>query len=151
MDKQKKIIEQLQKKEKEEVEREIANQKSYIFYPTQPFKANWDLLITLVLVFTCLVTPFIVAFVQTDDTPSEYKFHIMASDAKVWTVINYAVDIAFLIDMFIMFFSAYQDDDMKLIDHPKLIAKNYLGGWFIIDLIAIFPFEIILSSAGGAN
>jgi len=28
----------------------------------------------------------------------------------------------------------------EIIDDRKVIAKNYLLGWFIIDVLAIFPF-----------
>lgn len=55
-------------------------------------------------------------------------------------MINYAVDGIFLIDIFINFLSAFQDDDHVLIDNPKAIACNYATGWFIIDAVSIFPF-----------
>jgi len=32
-----------------------------------------------------------------------------------------------------------------------MIAKNYITGWFFIDLISIFPFNLILSSTGDSS
>lgn len=29
----------------------------------------------------------------------------------------------------------------KVIDNPKKIIVNYLTGWFIIDVISVFPFD----------
>lgn len=33
---------------------------------------------------------------------------------------------------------------LQIVDDRKVIAKNYLSGWFFIDLIAILPFNLIL-------
>ena len=54
------------------------------------------------------------------------------------------MDIIFGIDILVNFMTSYYDDDFKLIDDRKTIAKKYLGGWFLPDLIAIFPFELII-------
>lgn len=52
-------------------------------------------------------------------------------------------DILFTIDIFVQFVSAYHDDDYYLIDDLKNIAKNYLTTWFVIDVSAIFPFDLL--------
>ena len=51
------------------------------------------------------------------------------------------IDIMFLIDIFIIFFSAIQTEELEIIHDRKEIAVSYLTGWFTIDLIAILPFE----------
>ena len=56
-----------------------------------------------------------------------------------------------MIDIFVNFFSAYQDEDQKVIDDLKKIAMNYFFGWFFIDLMSIFPFQWVMSSSGGSN
>jgi hypothetical protein len=33
-----------------------------------------------------------------------------------------------------------------MIDDRKVIALNYLKGWFIIDLVAILPFDLIMKA-----
>ena len=35
---------------------------------------------------------------------------------------------------------------MKFIADRKKIAKNYLQGWFTVDLLAIIPFDLIIQS-----
>ena len=35
---------------------------------------------------------------------------------------------------------------MRFVTDRKKIAKNYLSGWFTIDLFAIIPFDVIVSS-----
>lgn len=49
--------------------------------------------------------------------------------------------------MIVSFNTAIQDEDYNIIDNRKAIAKNYLLGWFLIDLVAIFPLNLILQSA----
>lgn len=55
------------------------------------------------------------------------------------------IDLIFLLDIFVIFFSAYEDEDLKIQDDRKSIAKNYLKGWFCIDVAAILPIETIFS------
>ena len=36
---------------------------------------------------------------------------------------------------------------MDYVSDRKKIAKKYLKGWFFIDLVAIFPFDMLMTSA----
>ena len=38
------------------------------------------------------------------------------------------------------------DESMKLVVDRKRISKNYLSGWFLVDIFAIIPFDIIVHS-----
>ena len=61
-------------------------------------------------------------------------------------------DALFGIDIIVVFMSEYYDGDMNLISNHKLIAINYVKGWFFIDVLAIIPFEIIITNvAKGMN
>ena len=57
-------------------------------------------------------------------------------------VISYTFDFIFLIDIFVNFNSAYYEND-KLIDDRRKIVFNYLTGWFIIDLLAMLPIDLL--------
>ena len=65
-------------------------------------------------------------------------------------VINYVVDCFFLIDIFIIFNSAAYDDDFEVISDRCTLTTNYLQGWFMIDVVAIIPFDLFVSSNGEA-
>ena len=108
------------------------NEKACLIYPENKYKGIWDLFMTFVLLFTCILTPYTIAFVA-DEPPS-------------LVITNATIDVLFLIDMCFMFLSVYYDEEMKLIDDRKRIAENYLKGWFTIDLLAIIPFDVILNS-----
>ena len=78
-----------------------------MFYPEDGSKANWDLFITIVLVYTCIATPARIAFDNNDEIEVG------------WEAIRWIVDFFFLIDIIICFNTAYQDDDFKTIDDRK--------------------------------
>lgn len=103
----------------------------YMFYPEDNMRNNWDMFITVVLLWTCITTPARIAFVE-DDTP-------------FWAFIKWAVDFMFLIDIIIIFNSAVQDEDFITIDDRKEIALMYLSGWFLLDVFAIIPFSEMMS------
>ena len=61
------------------------------------------------------------------------------------------MDLLFLLDIIVVFQTAYYDEDVELIDDRKQIAKTYLRGWFTVDLLAIIPFDKIIRSAQDYN
>ena len=46
---------------------------------------------------------------------------------------------SFIIDIVIVFHSAYYDEQFRFICDRREIAKNYLKCWFWIDLISCVP------------
>lgn len=60
---------------------------------------------------------------------------------NTWEYINLIVDVFFGIDIIVIYFSAFYDDDFVIIDNLKDIARNYIIGWFLLDLMAITPFD----------
>jgi len=114
---------------KKKGKRRRENRKPYLIYPEDSFKQTWDLYIAIVLVTTCLITPVRIAFFETDDL--------------TWTIINYVIDFFFFIDMIVSFSTCFYDEDFQIHDSRKEIAGDYLRGWFLIDLLSIFPFTPI--------
>lgn len=84
------------------------NRVILMFYPEDDFKANWDLLLTLLLVITCILTPYTIAFVGTSTLGQ--------------TIFNTTIDIFFLIDIIFNFNSAFTDEDFIVIDDRKVIS-----------------------------
>lgn len=60
------------------------------------------------------------------------------------------IDTIFLIDIFVNFFSAFQNEDLVMIDDRKVICKSYLSSWFLLDMIAIFPFDLLTKIEGNS-
>lgn len=72
-----------------------------MIYPEDTWMEQWELVVTLVLIFTCAVTPFRLAFTDKDNTE--------------WEIINGVVDLIFFVDMILIFNKAYYDEDFKMI------------------------------------
>ena len=114
------------------------NKKRYLCYPEDRAKQNWDIIIALALILACTMTPIFLAF----HDPNAIGW---------WNQFNMTLDIIFAIDIIIVFLSSFYDDEFHLIDELRPIAVNYIRGWFIIDFVAIIPFDIILSGSADSD
>ena len=89
-----------------------------------------------VLLYSCLATPVELALFE--ETMGTFQ------------VLNYIADAFFFVDIFVCFNSMIYNEDFEIISDRATIVKTYLKGWFLIDLIAIFPFSLIFGASGGA-
>ncbi|EDS26026.1 conserved hypothetical protein [Culex quinquefasciatus] len=55
-----------------------------------------------------------------------------------------AVDVTFVIDILINFRTTFVNGQDEVVSHPGRIAVHYLSGWFLIDLVAAIPFDLLL-------
>jgi hypothetical protein len=55
-----------------------------------------------------------------------------------------AVDVTFIVDILINFRTTYVNSNDEVVSHPGKIAVHYLRGWFLIDLVAAIPFDLLL-------
>lgn len=61
-----------------------------------------------------------------------------------WT---WMVEGFFYADLLLSFFQEFRDNDKNIVIRDFwVISMNYLKGWFIIDFLACFPFNIIFSA-----
>lgn len=54
------------------------------------------------------------------------------------------VDVTFVIDILINFRTTFVNGQDEVVSHPGRIAVHYLTGWFLIDLVAAIPFDLLL-------
>jgi len=57
----------------------------------------------------------------------------------VGDIVNYLFDL----DMLLTFIMAYETNDGLIETRLSRIALNYLKSWFLVDLCANFPFELL--------
>jgi Ion transport protein. len=62
-------------------------------------------------------------------------------DPSLWFV---SVDVTFIVDIAINFRTTYVNANDEVVSNPGLIALHYLRGWFIIDLVAAIPFDLLI-------
>ena len=80
-----------------------------------------------------MITPYQLAFY------SHYK-----KEPAEFEVISNVIDLIFFADIVISFNTSYFDTKTSSFSvNRKAIALNYLKTWFVIDIIAILPFETI--------
>ena len=49
-----------------------------------------------------------------------------------------------MVDIVINFRTTYVNHNDEVVSHPAKIALHYLRGWFIIDVVAAIPFDLLL-------
>mgnify|MGYP000517408041 CR=1 FL=1 len=64
-------------------------------------------------------------------------------DIDAMFVINRVVDALFAVDMVLQFFTARLNADSSLVTDLRVLARRYVKGWFIVDVVSVFPFDII--------
>lgn len=109
-----------------------------------PFKAVWDWLILILVIYTAIFTPYVAAFLLNE--PSHKN-----SDGQQYTryndplsIIELIVDVMFIIDILINFRTTYVNKNDEVVSHPGKIAVHYFKGWFLIDVVAAIPFDLLL-------
>jgi hypothetical protein len=50
----------------------------------------------------------------------------------------------FIIDILINFRTTYVNKNEEVVSHPAKIAIHYFKGWFLIDVVAAIPFDLLL-------
>ena len=94
-------------------------------------KISWDFLILILLLFISITVPYRIVYIE--------------KDSGKWKHAYYAIDVFFGVDMLLTFNTSYtESEQMKEVYNRKKIALNYLKGWFIIDFVAIIPFDELL-------
>ena len=98
--------------------------------PDNKFKTAWTMIIVALLIYTAIFVPYRIAFLEDD------------SDSLI--ALEACVDVLFFIDIIVSFLSAIEHPTTgKLIVDHKQIAKIYLQGWFWLDFLACFPFNLV--------
>ena len=112
----------------EDSESEDEKKKSCLILPDSLFKQLWDVFIAILVLYSSVITPYKIAF----------------KDYTKEDISDIIIDVFLLIDIVLNFFCAYYDKEENLVKNHKLIVIKYLRGWFIIDLISVFPFWLIV-------
>ena len=93
------------------------------------FRAAWDVCAAGLVITSCLLVSYQLAFVH----------HV----TFFGSVIVYAIDLFFLIDILLNFRTSYRRGGEDISDRPR-IARRYLRSLFVVDLLATVPFDALL-------
>jgi CRP-like cAMP-binding protein len=92
-------------------------------------RRRWDLSAVFLVVVSCLLVSYQFAF--------QHQVHLIGS------LVVYLIDFFFLIDIVLNFRTTYRCQGVDVTD-PAKIARRYRRGRFSIDVLANFPFDMLL-------
>ncbi|XP_076156970.1 voltage-gated delayed rectifier potassium channel KCNH8 [Alosa pseudoharengus] len=108
-----------------------AKKSKFILLHFSSFKAGWDWLILLATFYVAVTVPYNVCFIGDDDL------------TRSTTVSDIAVEILFIIDIVFSFRTSYVSKSGQVIFNARQICFHYMTTWFIIDLVAALPFDLL--------
>ncbi|XP_069808562.1 voltage-gated inwardly rectifying potassium channel KCNH6 isoform X4 [Dendropsophus ebraccatus] len=111
-----------------------------------PFKAVWDWLILLLVIYTAIFTPYSAAFLLNDQ--EEERTWECGYSCNPLDIVDLIVDIMFIVDIIINFRTTYVNTNDEVVSHPAKIAIHYFKGWFLIDMVAAIPFDLLIYRTG---
>ena len=102
----------------------------YVILGDSRWKPYWDLLVSLLVLYTCFALPLRLGF----------KLRMSGAAAAV----DYFSDVLFLVDLGLNFITAYELPSGEEVTDVKLIKRRYFQSWFALDLVAAIPFEAVV-------
>jgi hypothetical protein len=110
----------------------------YMLLPLGNKRIYWDIAGMTLILYISITIPFELAFAETyramTGVQGEYSFFSFAA----------FIDYFFMIDIFLNFSTAYYRRG-ELITDRRRIALNYMTGFFLMDLAASIPYDMIIS------
>ncbi|XP_035261137.1 potassium voltage-gated channel subfamily H member 6-like isoform X2 [Anguilla anguilla] len=111
-----------------------------------PFKAVWDWIILLLVLYTAVFTPYSAAFLLNEQ--EDERRRTCGYTCNPLNVVDLIVDIMFIVDILINFRTTYVNHNDEVVSHPGRIAVHYFKGWFLIDIVAAIPFDLLIFRSG---
>ncbi|KAE8626382.1 hypothetical protein XENTR_v10006613 [Xenopus tropicalis] len=108
-----------------------------IFLHYGTFKACWDCLILLATLYVAVTVPYSVCFSNKEEGTT-----IPRSPPNVCDLI---VEILFILDIALNFRTTFVSQSGKVVFTPRLIVHHYLRTWFLLDLLAALPVDLLYS------
>ncbi|KAK3255524.1 hypothetical protein CYMTET_35297 [Cymbomonas tetramitiformis] len=101
-----------------------------VLHPNSGIVRVWDFCLLFLLTFTAFVTPVEVAFIESEDGGTGLF------------VLNTVIDLCFLFDILLNFFTGYYTGDELVMDAGK-IRYHYIRTWFPLDLCTSIPYQLL--------
>ncbi|XP_029930433.1 potassium voltage-gated channel subfamily H member 7-like [Myripristis murdjan] len=111
-----------------------------------PFKAVWDWVILLLVIYTAIFTPYSATFLLSDQ--EEAAMQTCGYSCSPLNVVDLIVDIMFIVDIIINFRTTYVNSNDEVVSQSARIAVHYFKGWFLIDMVAAIPFDLLIYRSG---
>eukprot|EP01083_Nonionella_stella_P144154 449543_1 len=108
-----------------------------IIDPRSKYKFMFDVLVFIAIVYVAITVPLDIAL-----DVENWSLH------SVWFWVSRALDVLFIIDLVLNFYTAIDlGNGGELITDKVQIRKMYLKGWFVTDLVSSIPLDVIIRYA----
>ncbi|KAF4737631.1 Potassium voltage-gated channel sub H member 5, partial [Perkinsus olseni] len=107
-------------------------------WPDSRFRRTWDLILLVLILYQAVTVPLLLAF----------PYMHLSGGYKLFEDI---VTVFFLLDVLVNFCTGYQRPNGVIEMGAKEVALHYLKGWFLLDLLASFPYSWIITAAAGTD
>ena len=108
--------------------------------PNSLFRQLWDPIIIFIILYTATYDPYDTCFNLIDPKPGSFVFNM-----------NLFIDVIIGIDILVNFLTPLELENETYDTNLKNIAKSYLSGLFIIDLISCLPTNLFVVAKGRTN
>jgi hypothetical protein len=98
------------------------------------FRTYWDFSILVLTVLSCAIVPAQISF----------SHKVIAAG----TIVLYFIDVFFVVDIFLNFRTSYRRGGTEVVERGE-IRNHYLKTMFAVDVLAAFPFDVLLLGFGG--
>jgi len=109
----------------------------FIIFPDDPFIQVWSAFMASLMLYTVIITPYRVAFVDIDTVE--------------WVVLDNIMDGLFFTDLVFNSLTAYYDDEKTIITSHSRILMRYAKSWMALDFIACLPVSYIFEGTINYN
>lgn len=114
----------------------------------------WDVLMCILVVYVAIFAPFEIAFtpsVTTLGATTEGESSFLQIPPLAWFIMNTCVSAVWTLDIILQFRISRERRDGRASYDACQIAIHYLSGWFVIDVIATVPWDLLLFVGGGSH
>lgn len=111
-------------------------QARFVIYASSTLRYYWDVFIFLLMIYVALVSIFL------------FSFHFNLSHDHVWSVLERILDVIFVFDIILNFFTSYKVECFD--DGPvtlKQTSLKYLSSYFLPDLLSTIPWDLVTGPA----
>ncbi|KAJ7317941.1 hypothetical protein JRQ81_004103 [Phrynocephalus forsythii] len=115
----------------------VARKSPFILLHYGTFKAGWDGLILLATLYVAVTVPYSVCFTGAKDEG------LPEAARAPPNVCDLSVEILFILDIVLNFRTTFVSKSGQVVFDPCAIFLHYLTRWFVLDLLAALPFDLL--------
>nr|XP_003223275.1 PREDICTED: potassium voltage-gated channel subfamily H member 3 isoform X1 [Anolis carolinensis] len=114
-----------------------ARKSPFILLHYGTFKAGWDGLILLATLYVAVTVPYSVCFSGAKEEGLPEPVRAPPS------ICDLSVEILFILDIVLNFRTTFVSKSGQVVFDPRAIFLHYLTRWFVLDLLAALPFDLL--------